>query len=55
MKALIIALAFTLTGCSSLPLPIKAKVCYNARDGQVCVESDGDSLTLLGNLNGFAK
>lgn len=55
MKALFITLAFTLTGCSGLPLPIKGKVCYQTGQGEVCLESDGTALTVLGNVNGFKK
>lgn len=56
MKALVIILAFALTGCETLP--IKGKLCYQTPQGEVCAESDGTALFLSGTVKstkGFAK
>lgn len=53
MKLFTTLLAFTLTGCASLP--IKGKLCYDTPQGQVCAESDGSALFITGSLQGFSK
>lgn len=55
MKALLALIAMCLTGCSGLPLPIKGKVCYQTGQGEVCLETDGTALTVLGNVKGYSK
>jgi hypothetical protein len=46
---LLVGLSIGLVGCETLP--IKGKVCYVTKDGEICAESDGRAVVVSGNVN----